>query len=61
MVNGSIPLVFSGDGENSILYQILLTDVLGRPRMPLDGPYLNTNNSNGVKTWIDEGLVYSQN
>ena len=61
MVNGSIPLVFSGDGENSILYQILLTSYLDRPRMPIDGPYLNTNNSRGVKTWIDEGLNYTQN
>lgn len=59
LVNGSIPLVFSGDGENSILYQILLTPVLDRPRMPVDGPYLNTNNSRGVKTWIDEELTYS--
>lgn len=55
-IDGSIPLVINGDGENSALYRILLAAYLDKPRMPLDGPYLNTNNSNGVKIWIDEGL-----
>jgi hypothetical protein len=55
-INGNIPLVINGDGENSALYRILLAAYLDKPRMPLDGPYLNTNNSNGVKIWIDEGL-----
>jgi len=55
-INGNIPLVINGNGENSPLYRILLAPYLDIPRMPLDGPYLNTNNSNGVKIWIDEGL-----
>jgi hypothetical protein len=55
-IDVSIPLVINGDGENSALYRILLAAYLDNPRMPLDGPYLNTNNSNGVKIWIDEGL-----
>jgi hypothetical protein len=59
IVSGSIPLVIDGNGENSPLYRILLDSYLNIPRMPLDGPYLNTNNSNGVKIWIDEGLNYS--
>jgi len=59
VVNGSIPLVIDGDGKNSPLYLILLSPYLGRRRMPPEGPYLNTNNSNGVKIWIDEGLNYS--
>ena len=51
------PLVIPGDGDNSILYKILLIDgECGLLRMPEDGPYLNQNNTNGVKIWIDEGL-----
>jgi len=42
-------------GEISILYRILIEDTRGRLRMPLNGPYLNSNNTNGVKIWIDEG------
>ena len=56
LLNGTIPLVIDGDGEHSVLYEILLASYLGRPRMPLDGPYLDTNNTNGVKRWIDGGL-----
>jgi hypothetical protein len=43
------------NGDASFLYRILLEDTMGRPRMPYNGPYLNTNNTTGVKTWIDEG------
>jgi hypothetical protein len=53
------PLVRSGYGETSALFQILLADYSGIPRMPREGPYLNSNNSNGVKIWINEGLNYS--
>ena len=53
------PLVRNGYGETSALYQILLAAYKGIPRMPKEGPYLNTNNSNGVKIWIDEGLNFS--
>ncbi len=60
-VTGNIPLVIDGNGGNSALYRILLAAYLDKPRMPLDGPYLNTNNCNGVKIWIDEGLNQAGN
>ena len=56
---GDVILVIPGDGESSFLYNVLIRDYLDTPRMPLDGPYLNQNNVNGVKTWIDEGALYS--
>jgi hypothetical protein len=55
-VNVTTPLVIDGDGANSYLYRVLLPTDIGTPRMPLDGPYLNNNNTNGIKVWIDEGL-----
>lgn len=58
-VNVSTPLVIYGNGDYSALYRILLAAYSGIPRMPLDGPYLNTNNSDGVRIWIDEGLNFS--
>jgi len=42
-------------GEQSFLYIILKQNYKDTPKMPLDGPYLNSNNTNGVKVWIDEG------
>jgi hypothetical protein len=58
---GSEPLVISGNGAASFLYRILLDNEGGRPRMPLSGPpYLNQNNTDGVKTWIDEGLAVTK-
>jgi hypothetical protein len=42
-------------GEQSFLYRILIENYKGQLRMPLNGPYLNSNNTNGVKIWIDEG------
>ena len=59
---GNEQLVIQGDGNSSFLYRILLNDGEGgRPRMPLDGPpYLNQNNTNGVKIWINEGLRFSR-
>ena len=49
------PIVKPEDGENSFLYRILIENYKGQLRMPLNGPYLNSNNTNGVKVWIDEG------
>lgn len=49
------PIVKPEDGEHSFLYVILKQNYIETPRMPLDGPYLNSNNTNGVKVWIDEG------
>jgi hypothetical protein len=42
-------------GEQSFLYIILMQNYKDTPKMPLDGPYLNSNNTEGVKIWIDEG------
>ncbi len=56
---GNVNLVIPGTGEGSFLYQVLFQNFLNTPRMPKDGPYLNTNNTNGVKTWIDEGVTYT--
>ncbi len=55
---GLVKLVEPGNGNNSFLYRILLSGYLGRIQMPKDGPYLNQNNTNGVKVWIDEGALY---
>lgn len=58
----SEPLIRVGEGENSPLYKILiLDDFQGISRMPKDGPYLNSNQYEGVKTWIDEGAKASAN
>ncbi len=59
VVGGSVPLVLPGNGQSSFLYLILRDNYLGTPRMPLDGPYLNTNHVEGVKRWIDGGVKYS--
>jgi len=57
LVDGFGPLVFAGRGEDSFLYLILSPQNLsGWIAMPPDGPYLNENQKNGVKIWIDEGL-----
>ena len=48
-------IVIPGYGEQSFLYRILLEDYKGEIRMPPNGPYLNSNNTNAVKVWIDEG------
>jgi hypothetical protein len=59
---GSEPLVISGNGAASFLYRILMDNEGGRPRMPLSGPpYLNRNNTDGVKIWIDENLTVFRN
>ena len=58
---GSAILVIPGSGEASFLYQILLQTSLGIPRMPKDGPFLNSNNINGVRIWINEGARFSAN
>ena len=54
----SEPLLHVGDGEGSPLYKVLIQqDFLGVPRMPYNGPYLNSNQYEGVKIWIDEGAI----
>jgi hypothetical protein len=57
--SGTVNLVIPLNGEGSFLYQVLFNNFFKTPRMPKDGPYLNSNNTNGVKTWIDEGAIYS--
>ena len=58
----SVTLVIIEDGENSPLYKVLIfEDFLGTPRMPSNGPYLNANQYNGVKKWINEGAIPSAN
>ena len=52
---GTEQLVIPGQADQSFLYNILLGPLLGIPRMPTDLPPLNSNNINGVKTWINEG------
>lgn len=47
-------LVISGQGENSLLVQIL--DGRAVPQMP-PGERLNDNQINGIKTWINEGAL----
>ena len=52
----SEPLIRVGEGADSPLYRVLVEDGLyGVPRMPYNGPYLNSNQTEGIKTWIDEG------
>jgi hypothetical protein len=54
----SEPLIHPDNGDISPLYQILIQDAyLGVPRMPLNGTYLNSNQYDGVKTWISEGAI----
>ncbi len=55
---GPVRLVEPGNSGGSFLYRVILGDYLERPQMPLDGPYLNANNTNGVKIWIDEGALF---
>ncbi len=58
----SEPLIHVGNGEGSSLYKVLIQeDFLGVPRMPSNGPYLNSNQYNGIKKWIDEGAIVSAN
>ena len=58
LVDNIVPLVISGNGEGSFLYQILQGPLLSSRQMPLDSPLLNENNKNGIKTWIDEELTF---
>jgi len=54
----SEPLLYVNDGEGSPLFKVLIQqDFLGVPRMPFNGPYLNSNQYEGVKKWIDEGAI----
>jgi hypothetical protein len=55
IIDDSTNLIIPGQGEQSFLYKILLGPVSGRPQMPKDRPPLNSNNTNGIRGWIDEG------
>jgi hypothetical protein len=55
LIDGSEPIIVTGQGEQSFLYKILLGPLSGRSRMPKDKPQLNSNDINGVRVWIDEG------
>lgn len=58
----SEPLIRIGDGDNSPLYIVLIQEsYLGVPRMPFNGPYLNSNQYEGVKVWINEGTIPAAN
>ena len=52
---GTERLVIPGQADLSFLYNILRGPMLNVPRMPLEELSLNSNNINGVKTWINEG------
>jgi len=56
-------LIYVRNGDNSPLYHVLIQEGAagGVPRMPYNGPYLNSNQYQGVKTWIDEGAIVSAN
>jgi hypothetical protein len=57
MIDGSERLIIPGQGEQSFLYNILLTPISGRRQMPPDRTPLSVNNIVGIRTWIDEGAV----
>jgi len=52
-------LVKPGDYVNSVLYQRVSGIGLpyGKYQMPPNGPYLNANEQNVIKTWINEGAL----
>ena len=53
-------LILNGNGEASPLYKILVDSYYaGVPKMPKDGPYLNSNQTDGVRQWINEGAPIS--
>ena len=56
LIDGSERLIIPFQGEQSFLYQILLTPISGRRQMPPDRSPLTINNIVGIKTWIDEGV-----
>jgi len=43
-------------GLQTNLYVALTEGVPGFPRMPLDGPYMPSDQTNYIATWIDEGM-----
>jgi hypothetical protein len=56
---GDFQLVSPGSSDNSFLYRILNEAVPPISKMPKNGPpWLNDNNLNGVKVWIDEGAEF---
>jgi hypothetical protein len=46
-------IIIPGDAQNSVLAQRI--DGRLQPQMPFQRPPLNSNQINGIKTWINEG------
>jgi len=55
LIDGNELLIIPFQGEQSILYNILLGPESGRPQMPKDRAPLSVNNILGIRTWINEG------
>lgn len=55
LMNYQPQLVISGQGDNSLLVQLL--DGRAVPAMPPTGDRLTDNQINGIKTWINEGAL----
>jgi hypothetical protein len=43
-------------GNQTNLYLALTTGVPGFPQMPLNGPYMTTQQTDYIAQWIDEGM-----
>ena len=54
-IDGNVPLMIKGDGQNSFLYNILLGPLLDTPRMPYNEAPLSANYIVAIRQWIDEG------
>jgi hypothetical protein len=57
LIDGDEPLIIPGQGEQSFLYKILFMPLSDSPRMPKERIPLNTNNTNCIRIWIDEGAL----
>jgi hypothetical protein len=53
------PVVFPFDAEHSILYLIIDVGYNGI-RMPLNGNYLDKEQIQAIKTWINEGAIINK-
>lgn len=55
LVNYQPSLIIPGQGDNSLLIQLL--DGRASPIMPPSGERLTENQIQGIRTWIDDGAV----
>jgi hypothetical protein len=55
LIDFSPPIVLVKNGKNSPLIMYIDGSNRRSPRMPLNSQPLTTNQSNGIKKWIDEG------